>query len=537
MAKSFYSKEVIKHFNSPHNYGKIKNYDGLGKVGNMICLLPTEKINLANEIKPLKDLKVGDFVLSHTGIINKVEQTSCRKYKGKIIELKNKLGSLSLTPEHLIYAIKVPKGNKYLRTKYRKLLSPAWYHSTHLEQGDIVLYPITKKIEKTEFLEINIPKAKYDFKSIEIPSKIKVDAGILRLFGYFLSEGNITERKCSNFITFTLNIKEDDIAEDIKKIVKKIGLSVVIRKKPEHNSMTVNLYSVKLAKYFKNIFGNYADKKSIPEFLMVLPPNMQKHLLYGMWKGDGYINLDRDGARAEYSTISYMISQQVKILLLRQGIIPSIYFEKEKTTKGVHHKENYRVHVGQRESLKRLCKIMHVEYYQRTIVHENSWIDKKYLYTPIRNINNYDYDGRVCNLEVDKAHSFTTESFCVHNCGDEMWLYIKIAEKDKKEIIKDVKFETFGCVAAIATSSVVTDLIMGKTIAQALKVKKEDIVKVLGELPPIKLHCSVLAIDALSEAVYDYYSKKKVKIPKDVEERHQIIMKRESLHDHEHEDN
>ncbi|MFZ3054826.1 MAG: iron-sulfur cluster assembly scaffold protein [Minisyncoccales bacterium] len=136
-------------------------------------------------------------------------------------------------------------------------------------------------------------------------------------------------------------------------------------------------------------------------------------------------------------------------------------------------------------------------------------------------IKNYDGLGKVGNMI----------------CGDEMWLYIKITEKDKKEIIKDVKFETFGCVAAIATSSVVTDLIKGKTIEQALKVKKEDIVKVLGELPPIKLHCSVLAIDALSEAVYDYYSKKKVKIPKDVEERHQIIMKRESLHDHEHEDN
>ncbi|MFA5310207.1 MAG: iron-sulfur cluster assembly scaffold protein [Candidatus Paceibacterota bacterium] len=117
-------------------------------------------------------------------------------------------------------------------------------------------------------------------------------------------------------------------------------------------------------------------------------------------------------------------------------------------------------------------------------------------------------------------------------CGDEMHLYIKIAEKDKKEIIKDVKFETFGCVAAIATSSVVTDLIKGKTIEQALKVKKEDIVKVLGELPPIKLHCSVLAIDALSEAVYDYYSKKKEKIPAKLEERHQVIMKREESHEH-----
>ncbi len=133
------------------------------------------------------------------------------------------------------------------------------------------------------------------------------------------------------------------------------------------------------------------------------------------------------------------------------------------------------------------------------------------------NIMSYDGLGKVGNMI----------------CGDEMWLYIKLGEnKEKEEIIKDVKFETFGCVAAIATSSVVTDLIKGKTIEEALKVTKDDIVKVLGELPAIKLHCSVLAIDALSEAVYDYYSKKKIKIPKKLEERHQIILKREATHEH-----
>ncbi len=112
-------------------------------------------------------------------------------------------------------------------------------------------------------------------------------------------------------------------------------------------------------------------------------------------------------------------------------------------------------------------------------------------------------------------------------CGDEMWLYIKVGENKKgEETIKDVKFETFGCVAAIATSSVVTDLVKGKTIKEALKATKEDIVKVLGDLPPIKLHCSVLAIDALSEAVYDYLSKNKKKISEDLGKKHELIQKR-----------
>jgi len=90
-------------------------------------------------------------------------------------------------------------------------------------------------------------------------------------------------------------------------------------------------------------------------------------------------------------------------------------------------------------------------------------------------------------------------------CGDVMWLYIKV---DKNEIIKDIKFETFGCVAAISTSSIITDLVKGKTIKQALKITKDNIVKSLGGLPKIKYHCSILAVDALKEAIKDYESKK-----------------------------
>ncbi len=115
-------------------------------------------------------------------------------------------------------------------------------------------------------------------------------------------------------------------------------------------------------------------------------------------------------------------------------------------------------------------------------------------------------------------------------CGDVMWLYIKIAKnKAGKEIIEDVKFETFGCVAAIATSSVITDLAKDKTIEEALKIDKAEIVKELGSLPPIKLHCSVLAADALAEAIYDYYIKQKRAIPPELEQKHQRIQKEKDI--------
>ena len=111
-------------------------------------------------------------------------------------------------------------------------------------------------------------------------------------------------------------------------------------------------------------------------------------------------------------------------------------------------------------------------------------------------------------------------------CGDVMHIYIKV-EKDKKgkEIIKDIKFETFGCVAALSTSSVVTDLAKGKTLDRALQINKDNIIKALGGLPLIKIHCSVLAIDALSEAIYDYLTKNKREIPEELQKRHKKIKK------------
>lgn len=88
-------------------------------------------------------------------------------------------------------------------------------------------------------------------------------------------------------------------------------------------------------------------------------------------------------------------------------------------------------------------------------------------------------------------------------CGDVMRLYVKI--KDGK--IVDAKFKTFGCGAAIATSSMVTDLVKGKTIEEALQISNKAVAEALGGLPKVKMHCSVLAEEALRSAIEDYKKK------------------------------
>ncbi|MFH1336056.1 MAG: Fe-S cluster assembly scaffold protein NifU [Candidatus Zixiibacteriota bacterium] len=92
-------------------------------------------------------------------------------------------------------------------------------------------------------------------------------------------------------------------------------------------------------------------------------------------------------------------------------------------------------------------------------------------------------------------------------CGDIMKLYIKV--KDNR--ILDAKFQTFGCGAAIATSSMVTELVKGKTLEEAEKISRDTVAEALDGLPPVKMHCSNLAADALHKAIEDYRNKIKTR--------------------------
>jgi len=90
-------------------------------------------------------------------------------------------------------------------------------------------------------------------------------------------------------------------------------------------------------------------------------------------------------------------------------------------------------------------------------------------------------------------------------CGDLMEIYIKV----KKDVITDIKFKTFGCGSAIATSSMITELAKGKHVDEAFKITRGDVANELDGLPPQKMHCSNLAADALQAAIKDYKNKKK----------------------------
>ena len=103
-------------------------------------------------------------------------------------------------------------------------------------------------------------------------------------------------------------------------------------------------------------------------------------------------------------------------------------------------------------------------------------------------------------------------------CGDIMKIYLKI---DDNDVITDCKFKTFGCGAAIATSSMATELIKGRTVAEALTLTNSAVVEALEGLPPVKIHCSVLAEEAVKSALADYYTKIGRPIDFEIEKAHE----------------
>jgi len=500
-----YTRKVMEHMSSPRNVGKIDDADGVGTVGNPVCLVAGTEIAANPEEKGIDSVLAGEKVLAHDGKYHPVIEGMSRDFDGATVVIKNRFGETALTPEHEVLAIRVPKTHKFLYARNKKTLNPEWVPAGELAKGDIALYARPLETEDVAELAVDTRPKKHDFKSKKTPGKIRVDADFLRLCGYYLSEGNLRDKTTKAYVGFTFNLKETGYADDVARIVsKKFGVEARIKRIPKRTTLVVEVNNVFIVRLFKALFGKGAASKSLPTAFMKLPAEKQRGLLAGLWRGDGFINYKIP--RAGYSTISKKLAAQLKFLLLRQGIIPSVYVEAEKTIGGVRHRRAYRIHVGNRDSVSKLAEIVYGERITTAKPESNdAWCDEKFAYVPITGISTRKYAGTVHNLLVEDAHSYLTTSLTVHNCGDVMSLYIKVRD----DRIEDIKFLTYGCGAAIATSSMITELARGKTIDEALKISRGDVAGELGGLPPIKMHCSNLAADALHAAIQDYLKKRK----------------------------
>jgi uncharacterized protein (TIGR00375 family) len=419
------------------------------------CLLPETFLHCKPGLKMIKDLFPGDFVYTHKGRYQKVEKVLKRFYKGKIINIRPyyfRIG-LKTTPEHPFYAIKtykncsnVSSSNSFVYCRktcaykkhkgcphpYYENYRPEWIQAKDLEKGDVLIFPRfvgvrdIKKIKLSQYLR----KGEYELdgkftklkgnRAKPIPNEIKIDEEFCRLMGYYVSEGYTDSR---DSISFCFRRNERKYVEDLKSLMKNIfGLSSPrIYKRKNTNSIEVIYFSKILTKVFGKLFYNdkiqkRAHTKRLPIWALQLPLRKQVEILKGWWRGDsGY-------------TSSRELMNQMKIILLRLGIIPSIREDSvEKHKKRGKHKLGNRIVKARHSNFTFLnlsffqdpFKLLDTPEFKRfktKLNRRHGWIDKKYIYIPIRDIETENYEGKVYNLEVANDNSYVTEFATVHNC-------------------------------------------------------------------------------------------------------------------------
>ena len=488
-----YTEKVMEHFRNPRNVGEISDADGVGTVGNPICVLPDTLVQTNDHICEIGTVRRGDAVLSHDGKYHEIVSVHKNEFRGNVYAVRtHNIGTTVATPEHHVLALRMSEvSRKYLM--YRRF-APDWYETQELKKGDVILCPIPNETTDIHSIEVDTERSISDFRSKELPRSVRVDSEFLRLIGYYVSEGYVRTDKCKGTFGFVFGSHEKKYVNDTIELVKRIfGLDPSI--KHFHNTVILSYYSARLARFFSHHFGDKATTKHLEHWMMRLPIEKQKWLLTGMWRGDGYVKPDV----AKYVTVSLELAHQLRLLLLRQRIIFSALTQ---PGRGMH-KQSYAIYVKYDDSISRLARIVGVKVVlpkKKRKNHHKSWFDHDYFYSPIGKIEKNPYEGLVYNLEVKDSHSFVSESCTLHNCGDLMSVYIKVRDN----IITDVKFKTFGCAAAIATSSMITELAKGKTLQDALRITRGDVAGSLGGLPPIKMHCSNLAADALHAAIKNY---------------------------------
>ncbi|MBI4134761.1 MAG: iron-sulfur cluster assembly scaffold protein [Candidatus Sungbacteria bacterium] len=509
----YYSDTVKDHFFNPRNLllddPKEGEFNAVGLVGSPACLFGSTEIQANPSVHQITELGIGTRVLSHDGYFHHVERVFKPKYQGKLVKIKNQLGSLTATSDHLIFALQVPRvKSRFFHTVRKKKISPSWAHAGDLRQGDMVMYPIPREVNAiTEIALPEFVKKQRDFKSKSLPLKLPINEDLLELFGYFVAEGHT--KTDGSEVGFTFSIKEKSYAERVRSLMKIFfGLDVSIKERPVNNRIDVTSYNVQLATLFKEWFGAAAQLKQVPEWLLLLPPELQKGFIRGVWRGDGYFNVVRKQPRAGFCTISPKLAHQMRWLLLRQKIAPSFYHEAGSIKGGVTHQASCRIHIGDMNSLEQLAKVLDLPFRRDAQKRhaEEVWFDDRYLYIPVRSVERTSFSGRLYNFEVNDSHTYTTDAFLVHNCGDMMYVWVKI--EPETERITDFKWRTFGCGSAISATSMFSVMVTengGRTIEEARAIKPQHVMERLGGLPNRKIHCSVLVDKAFGKAANNYY--------------------------------
>jgi len=479
---SSYSDKVMDHFRNPRNVGEIPDADGIGNVGNPVCgdimrLFIKVKDNVITDAKfmtfgclppgeevvlskggwaKISEVSKGETIVNSEGGKTTVAQTYKRNFAGKLyrfIPFVSPFNSFSVTPEHPILCVK----REWVKRSRRSSSKCDW-----LRIREENLFSVTpdfvnaSQLSKGDYLVFNVNQ--------EVKDDNSFTKEIMKLMGYYLSEGYIVAQ--GSAVAFSFNKKEKTLINDVKNLLFKI-----VGKEPKvrirGNVAEVYICSRKLARFLVLSCQKIAKHKSLSEDILSLPFWKQCEMIKTYLLGDGDMYSRRPDNSHTYRmiTTSRLLAVQIQEMLARGGIFASI-----------RRVVKTNCFIGNRK-LKDSTQYLISFKLERShkFVHYNG----KYFLVPIKTIEAEDFKGTVYNFQVSREpNAYLIKGFAVHNCG-----------------------------AAIATSSIVTEMVKGKTIEEALKLTNKAVAEALGGLPKVKMHCSVLGEQALKSAIVDYCKK------------------------------
>jgi NifU-like protein involved in Fe-S cluster formation len=489
-----YSDKVMDHFTNPRNVGDIPDASGIGNVGNPVCgdimrmyikvennvivdakfktfgCLPAdEKIVLSEGgWQAVSEVDKGALVVNSQGKETLAGQQFTRDYSGSLLKITpfvSPFNSFRVTPEHPVFCVK----REWIKGARRYGPKCDWLR---IKTEDLLLakpdFQKAANLTKGDYLIFNANK--------EVRDNSLFTEEMMRLIGYYLSEGYTTAK--DSVVTFAFHKKERSLIKETKHL-----LETFTGKEPKSrirdNVEEVYICSRKLARFLIQHCKKIARNKSLSKEVLLLPFAKQWEMVKTYLSGDGdnYRRRSNNSKTYRIITVSESLAIQMQEILARGGIFASI----RKIKKTGCYIKNRKL----KDSIQYVISFKLVR--DHRYVHSNS----KYFLVPIKKIDRENFKGPVYNFQVfDEPHTYLVKGFAVHNCG-----------------------------AAIATSSMVTEMVKGKTIDEALKISNKAVAEALGGLPPIKMHCSVLAEEALRSALQNYYEKQGIPVPFEIKKR------------------
>lgn len=384
------------------------------------CFTKENEVVTNNDYKPIDEIKVGDKVLTHDGSYKKVLETHKRPYTGRLKKIKvygDGLNTIEVTEDHpLLYVDK--KRSKERNTQW----DVRWNTPCFFRRGDYLALPINKIVDSKDYHVFKIKR--WDNKKkkfILIDKKVPSTKDFFKLVGYYLAEGSISN---GYYLNFSFGLHEKQHVKELKDLLKSVFNVSKIHEfiHAKNNGINLVVCSVRLCRIFEH-FGKKANKKMIPQWMMIENIEKQKELIKGHFNGDGnYYNKRSKKTNAlkelfRINTVSKKLAIQCRDILLRLGVAAFL----NKRDRSKESKQTMYTIGVTGDHMKKFGNLVGVKV-ESSIAGKRRGsrlgINKDFAFFPIRSIESRKVKGEpVFNFSVKDNETYCIFGIAAHNCS------------------------------------------------------------------------------------------------------------------------